>query len=60
MAELKKYAVETNGGTYHLLLSDADAKKRGLTPVEEPKAQKTAPATKQAKPANKAATPADK
>lgn len=61
MAGLKKYAVATNGAVYHLLLSDAEAKKRGLTPVEEPKrTEKPRVESKQARPANKAAAPADK
>lgn len=60
MAELKKYQVERNGAIYHVLVADAEAKKRGLKPVDEPKQTKSQTATKQARPANKAATPADK
>ena len=61
MAELKKYKVERNGAIYHVLITDAEAKKRGLKPADEPaKTTKAETPTKQAKPANKAATPADK
>lgn len=61
MAELKKYIVERNGAVYHVLVSEADAKRRGLKPVAEPRPPvKADTPTKQARPANKAATPADK
>lgn len=50
MADLKKYAIEVNGTKSTLLLSDEDAKVRGLL---EEKAAKS-PANKQAEgPANK-------
>lgn len=47
---MKKYDVEINGVTTTLLLSDEDAKARGLTSVAE----------KAKTPANKAKTPANK
>lgn len=47
---MKKYDVEINGVTTTLLLSEADAKARGLVPVAE----------KAKTPANKAKTPANK
>lgn len=56
---LKKYKVERAGSVYHVLTTEADAKRRGLEPVEAPVAK--APVRKKAaRPANKAAKPADK
>jgi hypothetical protein len=51
MDDLKKYTVDVNGIPHTFLLTDAQAKTRGLKPVEE----KQAPA-----PANKARTARNK
>ena len=58
---MKSYEVEINGNKTTLLLSDADAKARGLTPLAEPKVESKAktPANKSRKPANKRAEAAE-
>lgn len=55
---MQKYEVEINGVTTTLLLSDADAKARGLEPVSEKKSR--TPANKAKTPANKGGTASDK
>lgn len=49
---MKVYEIKTRGGTFRVQLSDEDAKRRGLTPVE--------PESKKATPANKARTAGNK
>ena len=53
---MQRYDVEINGTKTTLLLSDADAKARGLTPKAEPTVTTKAktPANKSRKPVNKA------
>lgn len=54
---MQEYTITTDAGETTVLLSDDDAKARGLTP-NEPKPKKAA--SKQVSPENKQAQPSDK
>jgi hypothetical protein len=57
---VKQYTVEINGMETTLLLSDEDAKERGLKPSDVVKPEADEPEAKGRTPANKARTPANK
>lgn len=58
---MKEYTITVaDGMETTVLLSDEDAKARGLTPTAAASSKAKQPANKQAAPANKAAAPANK
>lgn len=53
---MKEYTVSGPAGDYTVLLSDEDAKERGLKQSADASSKAKTPANKQATPANKSAT----